>query len=141
MEGARPVDYVVIVIELVVAVIIGIEGFAQLVHWGRVRRHLKRVRPYHASGLALQQEFLTRFRSSNDPIAAVDWMKKVDDWTDATSEQIKRYSSEATAAFLRDSGGVIMRYGNQNSTFATYAWLEIRLNNLHGIIQDRDRYF
>ena len=141
-QGTRPIDYVMLIVEVFVLLIIALEGIAHAVHRLRVRRRVKRLRPFQATGLALQDEFRLRFRSSNDATGeAVEWIDRIDKWTAATSEHIKRYSLEATAAFLRDSGGVIMKYGNQNSIFATYERLESRLNNLHGIIETADLYF
>lgn len=134
-------DRAMFVVELLVLALIAIEGIIHVVHWIKFHWRLRRVRPYRVSGLVLQDEFRVKFRSGDNVTEAIDWMRRVDDWTDATSEKLKRCSSDAAIAFRRDSGGVIRTYGNQSSPQATYMWLEARLNNLNQIIENAHSYF
>jgi hypothetical protein len=134
-------DRAMFVIELLVLALIAVEGIIHIVHWVKFRWRIRRARPFHLSGLLLQDEYRERYRSNPDASAADEWMKRVDTWTEATSAKIKRCSSDAAIAFRRDSGGVIRLYGNQNSPQASYMWLETRLNNLTEIIENAHNYF
>jgi hypothetical protein len=137
-------DLTMLGIELLVLAVIGVEAIVHLWHWLKIKRHKKRVRPYYSDGLELQSEYQKRFRhdpTGTDQTPVVDWMQKVSLWIDATGEQLKKYSPDAVAAFMRDSGGLIRSYGNTNSPQASYMRLEVCMNNLHEIIEQADFYF
>jgi hypothetical protein len=147
-SGSTPEGRVLMLLELPVTLFIAIEFIAFVVHGWRGRRRNRRlkkyIRPCYMRALPLQDEFRGRYRhepAGLNATAVVDWMKRVDQWVDATSQTLEKYSPDAATAFLRDSGGFVKTHGNSTHPFSTHAKLEMYLNNLHGIIERADFYF
>jgi hypothetical protein len=136
-------DYTMLAVEILVLGLIFYELASDRLHHWKINRHKKRLRPYYSTGLQFQHEFQTHWRHISSGIhaeGALAWVTKVESWINDTNALLNKYSPEAAIAFARDSTGHIMKYGNQSSTWASYARLEACLKNLHGIIEEAEFY-
>jgi len=135
-------DQAMFVFELLVLVLIAFEGLVHL--WSHAKRasRIRRLRPYQMRGFALLEEYQSKYRNDTTSDGKVEWLTNVDAWEHSTVVRLQKYSADAAHAFMRDSSGVVAKWGgNPNqSVHGKYAWLQTYLNNLHEIIQNADAY-
>jgi hypothetical protein len=139
-RGAKPVDYVVIVIELLVLLVILLEGVAHFIHWYRIKRRKRRLRPVLAEGQSFQQAGPSIMQGQDNALMQ-KWMADVTKWIVATEALLDRYSPEASASFSHDEQGLGLRHRPiLFSPEGHYSHLTQRLNNLRNIIENADEY-
>ena len=106
LSDVRPFEYVMLVLEALVLLLIAYEVGSGI--WHRLRRHRrsKRVLKYLLQGQALKSSVPTQAA----PLAEVnEWRSQVQEWTDSTNRMLKRYSSEASASFLPLPGFLLVQ--------------------------------
>jgi hypothetical protein len=99
--------------------------------WHRVRRNRRsrRAHEFFSHGQTLQNG------APGDPALVTDWLRQVEKWINDTNELLTRYSSQASASFLHDSGRAGMHYGGvAQDAQRGFAALQERLNNLRAIM-------
>jgi hypothetical protein len=110
MEGARPIDLWMLVIELLVLALIAYEvivgilrnrGDKKRTH--NIRARSEKIREMMMEGQELQQE-VPRFGTG--PMEIAKWANAEKEWHEATKELLASYSAQAGAAFLHDTSGV-----------------------------------
>jgi hypothetical protein len=136
----RPFDVLMLVVEVLVLILIAYEVGSGV--WQRIRRHRrsKRVLEFFSEGQALQDDAPT----TTSPIVEIpEWERRCRDWTDGTNDLLKRYSPQASAAFLLSAGGLLDWdfFGIHEGAHDTYQSLQRHLNNLRLIMERPDVYF
>jgi len=143
LYGARPIDKTSLVVELLVLALITYEVGSSIWHRIRQRRRSRRVLACFVQGKALEGS-APRPEISDGTLIS-NWTKSVETWSAATLKLLTRYSAEASAAFLHQSGGIesATTYNQEAAVGAreTYKVLRDRLDHLHDIIKRPDVYF
>lgn len=141
LQGPRPIDYVMLVIEFLVLVLIGGE---MAIHAYRYFRHEKRKRALLAN-LFEGQRLISEAPSTSvaDYETAHRWELLVTQWRGGTTALLRQYSDAAAATFSQPVGTLeaTTHYANV-SPYAQKGYREMQtgLNNLRLIIENPDTY-
>jgi hypothetical protein len=139
-QGTRPIDYVMLVVEVLVLLIIAVEAIAHAIRGFRVKRRTKRLLVLVESGQALQRRGPALIRGQEKETYD-KWIAEVVRWMADTSILLEKYSSQAVAAFDHDEEGLSFTFRPiAEDGRATYEHLKERLNNLRDIIEKADVY-
>jgi len=138
--GTRPIDYVMLVVEILVLLLI----FGEIaVHANRYFRHRRRsgeVLKRLIKGQKLQSESPG---TSGSGSLVTPWITATKEWANQTNDLLLKYSRAASAAFLHDVGGADVSFGfGHVNAFAQHAYVQLqtRLNNLRDILENPDVY-
>jgi hypothetical protein len=138
----RPFEYLMLVIEVLVLLLIAYEVGSGVWHRIRRTRRSRRVLTRLSDGQALQH---AAPRRSADPATISLWTSNVRAWIDETNTLLCKYSLEASIAFLHNRGGADTSFGSALREVADgaqdpYVTLQERLNNLRSIIENPEVY-
>ena len=139
-SGTRPIDAVMLVVELLVLAIIAVEALVHLMHWFKIRRRMKRLRERFAEGQALHHAPPSM---GTAPEEALAWNRKVEAWIDVTKALLDGYSAQASMSFQHDPGREFrLAATHKIATAAELAYTRLQdcLNNLREIIENPDVY-
>jgi len=153
--GTRPIDAVMIVIELLVLIVIAWEALSTYTHRKKMLRMVSMVSPYAERGLELQHSAPSRFVAEHDQHAyltlAAQWKKRFHAWDKETKEFLSSVSQKAASLYLQflssedtphfavDADGNTVRLFHDIS--GTYQVLQSRLSNLRRIMENPSAYF
>lgn len=155
MEGTRPIDVWMFIIELLV---LGLIGYEVVVGWLRHREGERRriFLGARVSDLSKLMDKGQRIQSSVlDPSLSnmqilQPWIDSAEAWNTETNDYLGHYSPRASSAFMlvADAGNmdnVVFGSGRYFSLHGTirevYQRLAVRLSNLRRIIEQADIYF
>lgn len=138
----RPVDWLLVIIEVLVLVIIGAEAVIDFIHWVRRRNERQTLNRLVDRAEELRNSIP---RQTDDDAAKLAWAQGTRDWTIEARSFFRGYSSY-TRRFFDYSGGSMMAYEENNRhapasiIFEAINDFGYRLDHLHQIVQHRDRY-
>jgi hypothetical protein len=139
-QGTRPIDILMLVVEVLVVLLI----FGEMaVHANRYLRHRRRSRKLLIQLLEGQKLQAEPPGTSADSPLVVPWRTATKEWADETNALLLKYSQAASAAFLHDVGGADASFGFghvNSSAQPDYIRLQGRLNNLRSILENPDVY-
>jgi hypothetical protein len=143
LYGARPIDKMLLAVEVLALGFIVYEFFSGRFHRWKTHRRVKRIRRCFATGQQLQSDAKNKIRygGPEEPMRA--WIQSVTDWTQETDTQLKRYSVQASQAFQYDPGAMfnpLVADLFEPTAKATYLRLQHCLNNLRQIMEKPDVY-
>lgn len=147
--GSRPIDILMLVIELLVLMLIGFEVGTALWHKLKMRRRRSALLPYLERG----QKLLSS--TPEEPVVAYagieEWIQQVKSWTSDTRNFLDRYSSNASFAFMSTvRSGTVQRAARRpdDTPFLVsgrlgdaYQLLQSKLDNLRRIVAQPEAYF
>ncbi len=135
-SDVRPFEYLMLGVEVLVLLLIAYEVGSGIWHRFRRNRRSRRVHEFFSQGQMLQSG------TPGDPALVSQWLRQVEKWIIDTNGLLVRYSSQASASFLHNSGRAGMHYGGvaQDAQYG-FAELQERLNNLRAIMERPDVYF
>jgi hypothetical protein len=141
LEGTRPIDLWMLIIELLVLLLIAYEVVIGV--WSKVRtsRRVTTIFQYMARGQDLQAHAPPAGTDVSIPAA---WVASVQEWIQQTHDFLAQYSPQAAASFIHDSGGASVQYSGVSSYSQARDWyrtLVSRINNLRRIMEKPDVYF
>jgi hypothetical protein len=140
-EGSRPIDRVMLVIELLVLVLIAWEvgvGILERCEAKKRRKIVEQRRNEMRDAMVEGQRLLQTVPKLMEPIAK--WASDVDAWERETQELLRSYSAQAETAFLIDTSFVPSTIGAIPDP-RRYGKLMMRLQNLRAIIEKPEVYF
>lgn len=139
VEGARPVDWVMIVIEALVLILICAE-YAER-KWLERRRHnrLSQLHGLLTEGQEIQGRAIPA--GTTDEAAISSWNDSVGSWIIKTNNYLTGLTPRASAAFLHNRGGAGINYsGVTGKARDHFVMLLARLNNLQSIMEKPEVY-
>lgn len=137
----RPVDIFMLVVELLVLLIIGIEGGISLVGWCKRRGKVAKVNEFMIRGQSIQSKAPVGQAS---PQILADWTNLADVWEKETNSYLSKHSAQAAATFLQDVSGAMMSFSYNRVTPSIrveFERLSTRLINLRSIMEKPAIYF
>ena len=141
LEGTRPIDQWMLIIELLVLVLIAYEVGAGV--WRAIQTH-RRVKAIFQR-MSLGQDLQSKAPSGGtDEPTATAWVNSVKTWMQETYNLLARYSPQAAASFVHDQGGASVQYSGITGNAQARDWyrtLISRINNLRGIMEKPEIYF
>ena len=140
IEGTRPIDWLMLVIELLVLLLIAAETIVQLWNWVNKKRIVKKLQALFARGDELEH----KAPAANIPESDCDkWIEGIVRWIGDTENYLKEScSAPAAISFTLDTtdfSGVHYRYV-ASYAHSAYLTLKMRLANLNSIIRSLDSY-
>jgi hypothetical protein len=135
--GSRPIDIVMLVVELLVLAIIAIEYGGHVWEKRRIKVRLAAIRSSYSQGQRLQ---LNAPRGLGVSQASQEWTASVRQWIDDTRSLLQLYSDQAAASFVHDPIDSPQVHHTIPDP-VTYALLATRLSNLRGIMEKPEVYF
>jgi hypothetical protein len=142
LEGTRPIDLWMLVIELLVLLLIAYEVVVGV--WSKVRtsRRVATIFRYMAQGQNLQANAPPA--GTTDISIPTAWVESVKEWIQQTHNALTQYSPQAAASFIHDSGGASVQYNSVSGHSQARDWyrvLILRINNLRSIMEKPNVYF
>jgi hypothetical protein len=142
----RPVDWIIIVIEVLVLALIAYEVVHDIAHRWKIRRRVKFVVGLIFEGVDLQQSLFKLQQSTTDGVVPADtiaaWTEAVNNWTQKTIDRLQRYSVQAGYSFAHIVSKPSSVYtGVPKGTSDIYGDLAWRINALRKIMENPDAYF
>ena len=140
-SDTRPVDVSMLVIELLVLLIIGIEGGIALVGWCRRRKKIAKVGEFMIRGQSIQSKAPVGQASQQN---LTEWISLAEAWEKETNNYLSKYSAQATAAFLQDVSTAMMSVSYNRVTpdiRVQFERFSTRLINLRSIMEKPEVYF
>jgi hypothetical protein len=141
-EGARPIDWLILIVDfLVLAVIVWLDA-PERVHKYKVRRRLRLVHSIIAEGQRLHESAPPA--GTTDTAVADAWVKAVQLWIEKTHQSLTRYSDAAAMSFNSRKVAPTLIFGVITATSNAREWygeLLHRLANLQNIMEKADVYF
>jgi len=140
LNGARPIDNTLLVVEILVLAFIAYEFFSGRFHRWKIHHRMKRLRERFAEGQALHHAPPWMGSASEETLA---WNRKVEVWIDVTKTQLAGYSAHASMSFQHDPGREFRLAATHKLATAaelTYTRLQDCLNNLREIIENPEVY-
>jgi hypothetical protein len=154
-EGIRPFDWLMLVIEVLVLIVI---IFAEIAGWMRRRKESRRHSFLNAKSLELSKMMDTGQRLMSivpdpafaSPQAFMFWVQTAADWTDQVSKIMSPHSSRAVADFMLATNSqhidaMVSAHGRNfalsGEIWETYWRLVTRLENLRRIVERPETYF
>ena len=142
-EGARFIDWAILIVDfLVLAIIIWLDA-PERFHKRKVRKQLVSVQRIMLDGHTLRESAPTAVPDVTHDVAAL-WVQSVQAWINDSHESLAGSSRQAALAFIhRDVApdviyGAISERANARTHFRE---LLIRLDNLRNIMEKADVYF
>jgi len=138
LEGTRPIDLWMLVIELLVLLLIAGEGITGIIHWRRKNSATKHLLKMLCDGQQLHDSAPHR-TASQDAVEA--WNEEVDKWFVLVQDYLVKKSEAAVVVFCRCA--LSQRYSLRISERSTSRFYELdsRLKNLQSIMEKPDVYF
>jgi len=147
--GSRPIDVVMLVVELLVLLLIAYEVGSGVWHKLKMRHRRSALLPYLEKG---QKLLLGIPDQALEPHETVErWMQEVESWTSETRNFLDEHSPNASFAFMSTvRSGTVERAARRSdgTTFRVtgslgdaYQHLQTKLDNLRRIIEEPDVYF
>jgi len=141
IEGTRPIDWVMFVIELLVLALIAYEVGDGIYRKWRTRRFSSAVLQLMTQGQIIQRDAPTA--GTVDEATSAAWVESAKTWMGQAYDSLTAYSAQAAAAFIHDGGGFSVNYGGITGLAQArnwYATLLSRLNNLRRIMENPEAY-
>jgi hypothetical protein len=152
-EGSRPIDWLMLVIEGLVLLLI----LYETVSGGVRRRREKKMRSF----LDARSVELSKIKDGGERLKSIvprvnftstevlrPWIESVEVWTKRTEEALSRYSNYASLEFMRTEKAVALGLSAFDDAFSVdgrpleqYESLVIRLKNLERILERPEAYF
>jgi len=137
MEGIRPIDWVMLVVEVLVLAPIAVEIAPALVHKIKAKKRQKVL----FSLLVKGQSILNRAPNAFEQTPVHAWGLSVDQWSKEVTAVLAGYSEHAVALFNHQS-----QVGMPFHHIATGAWphygkLSAQVENLRSIIEKPEIYY
>ncbi len=139
LSSVTPFDWLMLIVELLVLLLIAYEVATNVLHKRRVNHRLKAIFAIMHKGQALQAA-VPGGNADNNAITA--WNDAVLAWINDANNLLSTYSPQASASFLHEPGGNTIKYSPVAMTAHNhYVFLLMRLNNLRSIMEKPDVYF
>jgi hypothetical protein len=142
VEGTRPIDWILLVIEIAVLAVIAIEYGERKYKETRRGKRLAAILVQLSKGQEIQSQAPPA--GTTDESIATAWIERVEAWNADTLKLLAGYSSQAATAFVHESGGPSLTYRGVTGTAQARNWysgLQSRLNNLQSIMEKPEVYF
>jgi hypothetical protein len=133
----RPIDWWLLVIEVLVLAIIAAEFVRILLRERRTHKRLITLHAIMAKGQELQRTVPNNGQS--DKITA--WANSVEEWIKETAQALDGYSPQAAAAFNQGIGTSVHYPHVHGALQGTHNILLRRLDNLRGIMEKPEVYY
>jgi hypothetical protein len=150
VEGSRPIDWLILVVDLCVLLAVLWLEVPEWRHKRRCKRIARQLQPLSDKGIQLQTG-TPNPRTSQGMQAFRRWESEVNAWSDETHDFLAQNSSTAASAFLlivnAQVADRIVRSpdGNMFSLSGgwadTYQIFQLKLSNLQMIVQNPEAYF
>ncbi len=137
MYGIRPFDWIMLLVEVLVLVLIAAEIAPTLIH-KKIARKRQRVL---FSLLVKGQEILNRAPSPFDQAPVDSWGKSADLWSEEVTKVLGGYSKHATAAFSHQPQVGAPYHHIAPGAWPQYGRLTARVENLRNIIEKPEIYY
>ena len=137
----RPIDIWMLVVELLVLLIIGIEGGLTLFGWLKRRDKVAKVSELMVQGQHIQSKAPVGAAS---PETIQAWVRLAEGWEQETSTYLRAHSARATATFLQDVSQAMMSVGYNRvnpDARVQFERFSTRLINLRSIMEKSEIYF
>ena len=137
MYDIRPFDWVMLIVELLMLILIAVEVLPLI--YSRLQANRRRKVLFGL--LTRGQQILNQAPSTFDAAPVHGWGQRVDAWTVEVANVLKTYSENAVASFNHQS-----QIGMPHHQIATGAWphydkITSRAENLHNIIEKPEIYY
>ncbi len=137
-SDVRPFDWLMLIIEVLVLVLIAYEVSVNLWHKRRIKSRLATILVLKNKG----QELQVSVPHGTDDTAISAWNDAVKAWANDANRLLSTFSPQASATFLHEPGGPLLDYYRVPMNARDhYQFLLTRLNNLHSIMEKPDVYF
>jgi len=140
LEDIRPFDWLMLVVEILVLLLIGYEVGTTVWNKRVVRRRMAAAVLLMRRGEEIESAVP---RSGNIDVATIPlWKESVNAWITETNNFLAGCSPQASAALLHNVGGGSIRYGAiAGDAHDYFVFLLARMNNLRAIMEKSDVYF
>ena len=137
-DGARPIDWIVLLVDVCVLVAILWFEFPEWWHKRAIARHKAKVLEFWTNGQKLQASAPTHQHPDNQP----SWLGAVKSWNSETREFLQSCSPWAEASFLHETSTQLPpgAHAVTNQSREAYRVLLIRLDNLKTIMENPHEY-
>ena len=134
----RPVDMMILLLEILVLLMIAGQVGARTLHKRTVNKRLMDLFYAMAEGQELQA--IAPHRTDERSASSGKWRQSVQEWITQTSKMLERCSAQAAISFIHNPD-LTLTHPNGIAAPSEYESLVVRLNNLRGIIEHPDAYF
>jgi hypothetical protein len=137
-DGARPIDWVVVLVDFLVLVAILWFELPEWRHKRVVTRHKAKVIQFWSRGQQLQATAPSNQHPDNLP----SWLVSVRNWNSEAQEFLQRCSPWALASFVHETSGALPPSAHVvvNQARESYRVLLVRLDNLKTIMDNPHEY-
>ena len=134
----RPVDMMILLLEILVLLMIVGQVGARTLHKRTVNKRLMDLFYAMAEGQELQA--IAPHRTDERSASSGKWRQSVQEWITQTGKMLERSSAQAAISFIHNPD-LTLTHPNGIAAPSEYESLVVRLNNLRGIIEHTDAYF
>ncbi|MGO8973760.1 MAG: hypothetical protein ACLQJ0_04945 [Steroidobacteraceae bacterium] len=139
-DGVKPFDWLMLLVELLVLLLIAYEVVIPAFHRRRTSRRLASLLALMNRGQKIQDAVPAS--GTTDDLAISAWKTSVEEWLRDTHKTLVAYSPQASTIFLHDTGGTSLRYrGVAQNAHDYFVMLLARMNNLRAIMEKPEVYF
>ena len=107
-DGTRPIDWVMLVVELLVLLLIAYEVGSSIWFKWKTQGRLAATFEWMSKGQMLQQNAPPA--GSSDEADSTAWVAAVQQWMEQTHHFLAKYSPQAAASFIHHKGGPSLSY-------------------------------
>lgn len=137
MYGIRPFDWVMLIVEVLVLVLIGAEIAPALWHKRKAKERQKALFSLLVEG----QEILNQAPSPFDQTSVNAWGVSVNAWSAKVAKVLRGYSEHAVASFNHQSQTGTRYQHIPEGAWPAYEKIAARIENLRNIIEKPDIYY